>query len=75
MLGLGLVWHVLHLPYIGLILLVALDAVVDAGGRPGRLIEECLKLEGLVVDGMMFGQGEFLGIFVEVLPAVVGTLP
>lgn len=74
-LGLSLVLHVLHLLNIRLVLLVALDAVVDAGGRPGRLIEERLELEGLVVDGMIFGQGEFLGILVEVLPAVVGILP
>lgn len=45
MLGLGLVLHVLHLPHIRLVLLVTLDAVVDAGGGSGWLIEECLKLE------------------------------
>lgn len=55
MLGLGLVLHVLHLLNIRLVLLVALDAVVDASRGSGRLIEECLKLEGLVVDGMIFG--------------------
>lgn len=44
MLSLGLVLHVLHFPNIGLILLIALDAVVDAGGRSWWFIEECLEL-------------------------------
>lgn len=45
MLGLCLVLHVLHFPNIGLILLIAFDAVVDAGRWSWWFIEECLELE------------------------------
>ena len=43
-LGLALVLHVLHLPDLALVLLVALDAVVDAGRSTRRLIQQVLEV-------------------------------
>lgn len=42
-LGLGLVLHVVHLANVPLLLLVAFQAVVDAGGRAWGLVEQGLK--------------------------------
>jgi hypothetical protein len=49
--GLGLVLHVFHLADVSMLLLVAVNAVIDAGGGAWRVSEQLLKLEdGLVVE-------------------------
>lgn len=74
--GLGLVLHVLHLADVSVLLLVAVDAVVDAGGGSWRIGEELLELkDGLVVevDALQTGEhGVVEGVIVEreVVPPV-----
>jgi hypothetical protein len=50
MLGFGFVRHVVNLADVALLLLVTLEAVVYACGRPGRLVEEALEAHGVGVD-------------------------
>jgi hypothetical protein len=73
-LGLGLVLHVIHLVDVSLLLLVALKAVVDAGGGPWGLVQQALQLEGVRVGGLgvLRQHGNGVGSLVEreVLPAV-----
>jgi hypothetical protein len=51
-LGFRLVLHIVHLPDVSLLLLVAFQAVVDAGGGSRGLVEEGLQREGVRVDGI-----------------------
>ena len=82
-LGLGLVLHVVDLPDVALILLVAFEAVVDTGGGTGRLVEEGLQAQGVGVDGILVlgvvlggvaavKHGDRAGVVIvgEVVPAV-----
>jgi hypothetical protein len=55
MLGLGFVLHVVDLPNVALFLLVALETVVDTGGRAGWLVEKGLQAEAMGVYCILIG--------------------
>jgi hypothetical protein len=60
-LGLSLILHIPDFANIALFLRVTIDAVINACGRPGRLVEEILKMEKrLIIDGVVFGEGDLL---------------
>jgi hypothetical protein len=60
-LGFSLILHIADFANIALFLRVAIDAVIDACGRPRRFVEEVLEMEKrLIIDGMVFGEGYLL---------------